>query len=420
MIGRPHVVIINRWRASYAEYGRYLDHRRYAVTYVTTEVGSAGAAPGAAEVAVVERTDDLDPVRRCIEGLAVRHGRVSRVVALKEDDLGVAAQLAVEHGCAVRPPEELVVFRDKFAMAQAVGQAGLAVPPFAVAIDEAAVRRFGAVHGWPLVLKPRTGSASEGVVLVDSPGTLAATAGRLGPHMLVQAHVGLPVHHIDGVFDGHRLGPWRASRYVNSCLGFRTGTPLGSVEQDCPHLTRALGSFARLTLKALTDRPTAFHLEVFAGGRQDDPQISFLEVGARVGGSEIPFLWREVHGYDLMEAAFRISMGGDPPGWEKSDFDQVAGWLLLPAPAARPCRIVEAKSMLGRAPGPYAEEMLQPGEVVPDADAYYEHVGARFRFRGPTSSWVEAAVLATARGGCVRGESLPPPVVPPLLRKVGL
>ena len=25
---RPHVVVINRWQERYAEYGRYLDHKR--------------------------------------------------------------------------------------------------------------------------------------------------------------------------------------------------------------------------------------------------------------------------------------------------------------------------------------------------------------------------------------------------------
>src|SRR4029453_12387932 len=36
---RPHVVVINRWRERYAEYGRYLDHEQCNVSYVTTTVG---------------------------------------------------------------------------------------------------------------------------------------------------------------------------------------------------------------------------------------------------------------------------------------------------------------------------------------------------------------------------------------------
>jgi tryptophan 2,3-dioxygenase len=60
--------------------------------------------------------------------------------------------------------------------------------------------------------------------------------------------------------------------------------------------------------------------------------------------------------------------------------------------------------MVGRIPGPYAEALVRPGDVIPAADAYYEHVGGRFRFRGSASAEIEAAVVATAAGFRVAGE----------------
>ena len=101
-----------------------------------------------------------------------------------------------------------------------------------------------------------------------------------------------------------------------------------------------------------------FHLEIFVGleGRdaQSRPLCTFLEVGARTGGAETPFVWREVHGYDLMEAAMRIQLGWDIPSVRSTGpaTGGVGGWLLVPAPAARPCRITEATPMVGRVPGP--------------------------------------------------------------------
>jgi hypothetical protein len=174
---------------------------------------------------------------------------------------------------------------------------------------------------------------------------------------------------------------------------------LGSVEEDDPALHRTIGEAAARFLTALSEAPTVFHLEVFVGAdAQSQPVCTFLEVGARTGGAEIPFVWREVHGYDLMEAATRIQLGWDigsvrscAPGG-----GAVGGWLLVPAPAERPCRITEATPMVGRVPGPYAESVLRPGQVLPAADAYYEHVGGRFRFRGATSAEVEHAIVTTA------------------------
>jgi biotin carboxylase len=424
---RPHIVVITRWREHYAQYERYLDHDAHTVTYVAAEIAVDSVPPQAAEVAPVRRTDDLEEVRAAVHALVGRHGLPAGIVALKEDDLLVAAQLRADWGCAGELPEDLLRFRDKYLMASAIAEAGLPVPEFAPAPDADAVAAFAGRHGWPVVLKPRTGSSSAGVTMLDGPEQLASTAASLVSSevpsaawpepMLVQKCNPHPIYHVDGVFTGDTLATWRASRYVNSCLGFRDGLFLGSVEEDDPELLALIGTFTRRYLAALTARPTPFHLEMFVD--RAGMRCEFLEVGARVGGAEIPFIWRELHGYDLMEAAFRIQLG-EPvpqaaadvprrtpeqrhsPGPE--DSPERGGWLLIPAPAEKPCRITEVTPMTGREPGPYSESLLSVGEVLPAADAYYEHVGGRFRFRGRDSGEVEKALVATAEAFRVTAE----------------
>ena len=409
MTGRPHVVVIHRWLARYAEYHRYIDHDEYAVSYVSTVVGAPSVPAGAVDVVTVNATDDLAEVAECVEQLAEKHGRPCRIMALKEDDLLVAAELRALWGCEGPTVAEVLPFRDKLMMNRAVAAAGLELPPFANAPDVAAVERFAAEHGWPLIVKPRIGSSSAGVSRLDGPQDLSGLDLSGTPH-LVQLFDPRTVYHVDGCFDGTGIGPIRASRYLNSCMGFRTGDRLGAVEEDDPVVCGAIAEYAAGALRALTDRPTTFHLEAFVD--RDTARCAFLEVGARVGGGDIPFLWREVHGYDLMEAGFRIGLGLDPRPWPApldvtaiggADREEVAGWLLVPAPARRPCVITEATPMVGRVPGPYAEALLSPGEVLPAADAYYEHVGGRFRFRGTTSGEVEEAVTVTARDFRVSG-----------------
>ncbi|MET9378129.1 biotin carboxylase [Streptomyces sp. NPDC002992] len=403
---RPHLVVLHRWRADYAHYARYVDHSSYAVTYVTTEVGAEAVPPAAAETVVVPATDDLARVRKEVDGLAARHGAPCAVVALKEDDLLVAAQVALEWGCRGRRPDELLPFRDKYLMTATVARAGLTVPPTARVAGPRDVRALADAHERPVVVKPATGSSSEGVVLVRDEHDLDEVQFAADRPLIAQVHIPHPVFHVDGVFDGRELLCWRTSRYVNSCLGFRHGATLGSVEEDRADVVAAVGEFAVRALRALTSSPTPFHLEVFVDAEAPSgPRVTFLEVGARVGGAEIPYVWREVHGYDLMEAAFRIALGEEPRPWAPPPRAETAGWLLAPAPAARPCVITGVTPMSGRRPGPYAEELLRPGDVLPAADAYYEHVGGRFRFRGPDSAAVLAAVEATARDFRVTGET---------------
>ncbi len=402
-----HIVIIHRWRAAYADYESYLDHTVDTVTYVTTSVGADRVPGAAAGIAIVSSTDNLPEVRAAVRDLAGEHGSPDAIVALKEDDLLIAAKLRAEWDCAGDRPADLLVFRDKYVMASAVAGQGLPVPAFAEAPGAEAVFDFAEEHGWPLIVKPRLGSSSAGVLRLEGPADVADVPFDGPESLLVQVCDPNPIYHVDGVFVGGRVVAFRASRYVNTCLGFRNGVFLGSVEEDDPVRNAAIGSWTDRFLSAFGVDALVFHLELFLeqeAGRE--PTCTFLEVGARVGGAEIPFLWRDVHGYDLMAAAMRIQLGEpvEPP--ELGEVAEVAGWLLAPAPAQRPCRISNVTPMVGREPGPYAEELPQIGDVVPLADAYYEHVGGRFRFRGLTSGDVEKAILLTAADFQVSGDSL--------------
>lgn len=395
MTESAHIVILNRWRERYAEYDRYIDHDRNRVSYVSTDVGTGSIPSGAADVMIVPATDDLPSVTGAVQRLAAKHGRPDGVVALKEDDLLVGADLRAAWNCPGPSRADVLPFRNKLIMSEAVAAAGVPVPPFSPAPDRGAVLDFARQHGWPLVIKPCCGSSSEGVTIAYGPQEIALPADAM-----VQVFDPGMIYHVDGVFDGQRLAVWQVCRYLTTCLEFRAGAVLGAVGDDNPDVVARIGRFAERALRALTDQPITLHLEVFLEG----DRCAFLEVGARVGGGEIPLLWREVHGYDLMEAAFRISLGRRPQPGPPQPSHEITGELLVPAPARRPCRIVEANSLLGTIPWLYAEAILRPGEVLPDADAYYEHVGGRFRFRGPTSAAVEAAMAAAARAFRVRAE----------------
>ncbi|MET7680656.1 biotin carboxylase [Streptomyces sp. NPDC005423] len=398
-----HVVVVNRWRERYAEYADYVDHRRHRVTYVSTEVGLAAVPQAATGVAVVKATDDLDEVTAAVEDLVRRYGEPERIVALKEDDLLVGAALRELWNVPGPRTDQLLPFRDKLVMVDRVARAGLSVPAFAPAPDAGSVLAFAETHGWPVVVKPTIGSSSLGVVRVEAPEEVARLPFDDGPY-LVQTFDPHPIYHVDGSFDGDTVSVVRTSRYLNNCMDFRGGTVLGSVEVSDPAVHLLVADFAERVVRALTDRPTVFHLEVFVD--RTTGTCTFLEIGARVGGAEIPLLWREVHRLDLMEVAFRNQLALPPRALPVLGTDEVGGWLLVPAPERRPCRITEVTSMVGRLPGPYAEAVLEPGDVLPEADSYYEHVGGRFRFRGASTVAVEEAIQRTAEAFRVEAKPL--------------
>jgi hypothetical protein len=406
------VLVLHRWRDRHALYTDYLDHTRTHVSYITTSLGRPSVPPGSAAVVLVPATDDLVRLRHAVRDLVARFGVPERVVALNEGDLDAAAALRAELGCAGQQPAELARFRDKLEMVTRVAGAGIRVPTYADAPDVRSVVRFARHHGWPLIVKPRRGTASRAVTRLDSPRDLRLLDGLADEPRLVQEFIPDPIFHVDGLWTGTALGPWRASRYINTCAQFGHGRFLGSVEVDDPALTAHLEGFLVAVAGALSDQPWVFHLEIFVGPEEGaGPRLTFLEAGARVGGAEIPFLWREVHGIDLMAAAADLQLGREPrlaalePG-------EVGGWLLMPVPVPPPCRVVEATVPMETAGAAYARVIPGPGAVIPRVGGY-EHVGARFRFRGPTSAGVEAAIQKTAaefRLHCMQypdGEALP-------------
>jgi hypothetical protein len=419
-----HIVVLHRWRDQHAHYADYIDHDAYRVSYVTTELGRVSVPVGAAAVVIVPATDSLTGTGAAVAELIERFGPVRHLVALNEGDLDTAAALRAAFGLPGQTTEELARFRDKLAMVTVVDRAGIPVPRYADVDGPESIRRFGERHGWPVVVKPRRGTASRGVVVVRGPADPddpALFGGAPAEPCIVQSFVADPVFHIDGLWTGTQLGPWRASRYVNSCRDFTEGTFLGSVEVDDFELRSPLEEFTVSVAAALGEgRPWVFHLEAFVGtGPDGAPRLTFLEAGARVGGGEIPFVWREVHGLDLMAAAVDIQLNrpptvtvdppvsDDPAGVDRAG--GTAGWLLLPVPVPTPCRVVEVTLPPGSADSggnPYAHVVPEPGAVIPRTGGY-EHVAARFRFRGASSREVEAAIEKTAKGFHMRCEALP-------------
>ncbi|SER12979.1 Biotin carboxylase [Streptomyces sp. yr375] len=392
-----HVIIIHRWTDRYADYVAYIDHAAHRVSYVTTEQAVHHLpVDRAAGVRLVASTEHAKAVREAVDALAERNGVPTRIVALHESDLDLAAELRAEFDLPGVRGEDLRPLRDKLLMARRLQAAGLPVPATAPAPDHATVAAFAAEHGWPVLVKPRRGTASVGVTRLDSPQELARYPFPRDTALLVQPWLPDRILHVDGVFTGENLGVWRASRYLTTCLDFTTGAPLGSVEIDDAQVLAGIGELTAAVARALFSGPSVFHLELFES--DETGALTVLEIGARPGGAEVPFIWREVHGIDLMAVAFAHQTGTPAPTEATAPADQsgpqlgrVGGWVLVPPSTPAPCRVRTATAPDDS--GAYAQLLPESGMLMRGGG--YEHAGARFRFAGDSTADVETAVRRT-------------------------
>ncbi|GAA1889017.1 ATP-grasp domain-containing protein [Streptantibioticus ferralitis] len=278
--------------------------RLLAVTADGTDIGDGFAET----VTVADYTDD-EAVLAAARDLARRHHPTS-VLALAEVDVERAAVLRGELGLDGLDTAAAAAFRDKVLMKRYARGAGLSVPDFAPVGEVADIVVFMAGHPGRVVAKPRGGSGSTGVHLLDHPSqaTGLADAVTAVPYE-VEEFVDGALHHVDAFRVAGVPVVAVPSRYTSDgCLAHWTDTPFGSTTLA---LTDPLG--ARLVaetwrlIEALPSPPTVCaHAEFFVTA---SGEIVLCEVAARIGGGPIPTMLQHVLGIDPRQMWARVECG---------------------------------------------------------------------------------------------------------------
>ncbi|MBJ9977531.1 biotin carboxylase [Pseudomonas sp. S75] len=300
-----YVLCLHRWVGRQALYERYgLEPGMQIRAICTAESAQSLPRDRLASLSALGSLDDAAAVMAEAQRLIDLHGVPHRVVALNEGDLLNAATIRERWGVPGDPRAWTERFRDKLSMLEiAAGQSAIAILPAVSADDPQAVQQLLSERGFPLVLKPRYGTASRGVRILRQAQDLSLLDTPHTEPMMVQAFCAAPILHVDGWWDGERIVVLTASRYVNSCADFGPDSALGSIELEADDHERAIAGRVATLLEAFAgEREIVFHLELFDDGQD----LHFLEIGARVGGAEIPFLWREVRDIDLVGIAWEL------------------------------------------------------------------------------------------------------------------
>lgn len=244
------------------------------------------------------------------------------IVAFRDEDLVLAAELAGTFGLSFHKPEVAARLVDKVAQRRALAAAGLAVPGFWDLADPGDVALVGAVAAaasYPAVVKPRAGSGSRHTFLVHSPAALrdvcsglASDAGDSGP-MIVEEYLpsgdlapGDPFADYVSVetlvtTGGRRhvavTGRLRPAEPFRE-TGFFIPSRLGDAERD------AVLATASAALDALGVRVGCTHTEIKL--TPDGPRV--IEVNGRMGGG-VRELLLAAAGEDLLAAHLRSTLG---------------------------------------------------------------------------------------------------------------
>jgi hypothetical protein len=362
------VLILHQNRYYKVRYDEAIDHAQVDVCYAATQEYLDQIPAGLRHTRFV--LDSVDAAAEQLEPWMRTQPAFDRILTRQENWLMLAATLRERFGISGMKPQQVILFRDKVLMKNAVASAGLRVPRH---------RRIdAALDGLPwrgkTVLKPVDGAGSRGIRLFDTAQQAAdhvreaianGDAGGYARHFELEEFVDGPIWHVDGYLHQGRPVAIQTSKYVGTCLDYEFGQPVGSVQYRNPELER----WALRCLAALGAQDLTFHLEAIASA--DGPV--FLEVAARAGGGDIVETFERASGVPL----HALDMASDVDGRLAQRFAVVKsrgktyGFFLVPGHKLHgaPCRVCGADVLL-QSPLVEDHHRLGPQDPTPKKATY--------------------------------------------------
>lgn len=305
------------------------------------------------------------------------HGRrpVHAVVAYDDQAVPVAARVAADLGLPGHPVAAADAARDKALMKRCFESSGIPIAPYTLAKSEDDAVQWASDHGYPVVVKPVRGSASQGVIRADDEGELRHayrrlrrivlqqgldTGGRSDAEQLVEAYLdGCEVSVELLVFDGE----------PQVLCVFEKPQPLqGPFFEETIYVTPARLSGERLAeietlavraVKALGLRHGPAHCEI----RLSSQGLFVLEIGARLIGGACSRVFRYILEEDIHAHVIRLALGDRVP--QPARRPGAAGAMMLPIPAEG--RLVAMRGLEEAAEVPGVQDVIvnaSPGDVI--------------------------------------------------------
>ncbi|MBD0669487.1 ATP-grasp domain-containing protein [Streptomyces sp. CBMA156] len=260
---------------------------------------------------------DPETVARAARELAARRP-VRGVYCYHEASILAAARAAAELGVPGPTPQAVAAVRDKSVTRELLTQAGIRQPVVALVTSPEEIEDVARRVGYPLVLKPRSMGASQGVVKVSAREDIAPaleitrSAGQAGmvnhAEVLVEEFLTGPEISVDAaVFEGEYLPYLIARKQLGSEPYFEE---VGhTVHADDPLFAdEELWKMLAETHRALGWTHGMTHTEV----KLTPDGYVVVEVNGRLGGDLIPYLGRIATGVDSGLVQADVSFGSRP------------------------------------------------------------------------------------------------------------
>jgi argininosuccinate lyase len=244
-------------------------------------------------------TGDVRPIIAAISGL----GTIAGVTSSSEYFVAIAADVAGQLGLPGPDPAAIRNCRDKSAQLRRLEDTGIGVPAHATVRDTAAALSAARRIGYPVIVKPVSGSGSVGVRLCDTPDQLARHLDTYTENvLLVQEYVTGAEFSVEA-FDGEVVGITR--KHLTPPPYFvETGHDFPATASQSDTMAMSQAAMKAIAALGLRWGPTHTEIRITEAG----PRV--IEVNPRLAGGLIPRLVQVSTGVDLVACSVAKVTGG--------------------------------------------------------------------------------------------------------------
>lgn len=397
-MGKPIILIINRWNDELACYEQYVDHHLYDVIYLTNPSGLEKIRRSLAKAVYV--TNDLDhcAFESKLNDFLLKHNPIDKIIAFSEVDQELAAYLRTKWSVPGINVNEVKKFRNKIIMKQVAQAADIKTPLF---FDLNLSQDFitKGIH-YPVILKPKDGVSSEGVHKVQTKDQFNILINKINQtNYQCEQFIDGTIYHADGLVQNGKIILCKISEYINTCFSYTLGTPLGSVLLDDEDFLAKANQFTNNVIKAFSLNDGAFHLEFIF---DQNNEFYFLEIGARVGGAQVPYVFKNIYGIDIFKEWVNIQFGKNVslvPNVGTESF--IGGWLLFPQPTIIPSKVEFCQSLKESISFILSEKLPTLGHVF-KGNGEYRDVSGIYLFKARSTNEVKNAIQQTIQQFCIQ------------------
>ncbi|MEV4892844.1 ATP-grasp domain-containing protein [Nonomuraea sp. NPDC055795] len=306
-----------------------------------------------------------------------RRSPIRGVLGYEEDATLMAAHIAAALGLPAHPVAAAEAAMDKPTMKRLFQRAGVPCADFTVAADEEAAVAWARAGGFPVVVKPCRGGASQGVIRADDEASLRQAYRRLRrivrDHDLDNGDRPPPAQLVERYLPGAEVSVELLLQHGEADVITEFGKPMpltGPFFEETIYVTppaleaaprKELHELAIAAAAALGFHHGPAHCEIRL--TPDGPKV--LEIAGRLLGGACARSFRDRLGGDVHTYMLRAAMGErvtlPPPAADAP----VVGALMMPVPAEGRVVSVSGVERARRVPGVWDVSMMAgPGETI--------------------------------------------------------